>query len=113
MLTRHLTRCQSAHPSDNPNEFSEWPAIRLCTTGRNTDHMNNAKLFVIEYTLHGVPKSFIIRLDKMDNAEAWHWASCDAGVGRIPRFGREKVQKTSKPMAEKFGVENVKWRPAN
>ena len=51
--------------------------------------MNNAKLFVIEYTLHGVPKSFIIRLDKMDNAEAWHWASCDAGVGRIPRFGRE------------------------
>ena len=38
---------------------------------------------------------------------------CDAGVGRIPRFGREKVQKTSKPMAEKFGVENVKWRPAN
>ena len=74
--------------------------------------MNNAKLFVIEYTLHGAPKSFIIRLDKMDNAEAWHWASCDAGVGRIPRFGREKVQKTSKPMAEKFGVENVKWRPA-
>jgi hypothetical protein len=34
-------------------------------------------------------------------------------VGRIPRFGREKVQKTSKPMAEKFGVENVKWRPAS
>jgi hypothetical protein len=27
--------------------------------------------------------------------------------GRIPRFGREQVQKTSKPMAEKFGVENV------
>jgi hypothetical protein len=49
----------------------------------------------------------------MDNAEAWHWASCDAGVGRIPRFGREKVQKTSKPMAEKFGVENVVWRPTS
>ena len=40
--------------------------------------MNSAKLFVIDYTLHGVPKSFIIRLEKMDNAEAWHWASCDA-----------------------------------
>ncbi|WP_395598378.1 DUF6555 family protein [Pseudomonas sp. A1437] len=75
--------------------------------------MNNAKLYVIDYTLHGTPKSFIIRSDKMDNAEAWHWASCDAGVGRIPRFGREKVQKTSKPMAEKFGVENVVWRPTN
>ena len=36
--------------------------------------MINAKLFVIEYTLHGVPKSFIIRQEKMDNAEAWHWA---------------------------------------
>ena len=41
--------------------------------------MTNAKLFVIDYTLHGQPKSFIIRLEKLDNAEAWHWASCDAG----------------------------------
>ena len=53
--------------------------------------MNNAKLYVIDYTLHGTPKSFIIRSDKMDNAEAWHWASCDAGVGRIPRFGRAEL----------------------
>ncbi|CAI8940610.1 MULTISPECIES: DUF6555 family protein [Pseudomonas] len=75
--------------------------------------MINAKLFVIEYTLHGVPKSFIIRQEKMDNAEAWHWASCDAGVGRIGRFGREKVKKTSKPAAEKFGIENVTWRPTS
>lgn len=74
--------------------------------------MNNAKLFVIEYTLHGAPKSFIIRQEKMDNAEAWHWASCDAGVGRIGRFGRERVKKTTKPMAEKFGIENVTWRPS-
>ena len=75
--------------------------------------MNNAKLFVIDYTLHGEAKSFIIRLEKLDTLEAWHWASCDAGVGRIPRFGREKVQKTSKPMAEKFGLENVTWRQTN
>ena len=72
--------------------------------------MNNAKLFVIEYTLHGVPKSFIIRLDKMNNAEAWHWASCDAGVGRIGRFARERVKKTSQEQAEKFGIKNVQWR---
>ncbi len=72
--------------------------------------MTNAKLFVIDYTLHGQPKSFIIRLEKLDNAEAWHWASCDAGVGCIGRFAREQVKKTSQPQAEKFGIENVQWR---
>jgi hypothetical protein len=72
----------------------------------------SAKLFVIDYTQHGAAKSFIIRADNMDNAEAWHWASCDAGVGRIGRFGLEKVRKTSKPMAEKFGIEQVVWRQA-
>lgn len=74
--------------------------------------MSTAKLFVIDYTLHGTPKSFIIRCERMDNAEAWHWASCDAGVGRIGRFGRERVKKTSKPMAEKFGIQAVSWRQA-
>ena len=74
--------------------------------------MNSAKLFVIDYTLHGSPKSFIIRLPAVDNANAWHWASCDAGVGRIGRFGREAVKKTTRPEAEKLGIENVTWRPA-
>lgn len=74
--------------------------------------MNNAKLFVIDYTLHGDPKSFVIRAEKMDASEAWHWASCDAGVGRIGRFGHEHVKKTSQPLAEKFGIHAVSWRPA-
>ncbi|SDS66999.1 hypothetical protein SAMN05216598_2349 [Pseudomonas asplenii] len=74
--------------------------------------MSTAKLFVIDYTLHGTRKSFIIRSERMDNAEAWHWASCDAGVGRIGRFGREQVKKTSQPIAEKFGIEAVSWRQA-
>ena len=72
--------------------------------------MNNAKLFVIDYSLHGEAKSFIIRLEKLDAAEAWHWASCDAGVGRIGRFSREQVKKTSQEQAEKFGISNVQWR---
>ncbi|MFC6339757.1 hypothetical protein GIR22_25555 [Pseudomonas sp. CCM 7891] len=72
--------------------------------------MVNAKLFVIDYTLHGQPKSFIIRLEKLDMPEAWHWASCDAGVGRIGRFAREQVKKTSQLQAEQFGIENVQWR---
>ncbi|WP_095110719.1 DUF6555 family protein [Pseudomonas sp. Irchel 3E20] len=72
--------------------------------------MNNAKLFVIEYRLHGQPKSFIIRQDKMNDAEAWHWASCDAGVGRIGRFGLEKVKKTTPPLARQYGIEDVTWR---
>jgi hypothetical protein len=72
--------------------------------------MNNAKLFVIDYTLHGEAKSFIIRLERLDALEAWHWASCDAGVGRIGRFARERVKKTSQEQAEKFGIKNVQWR---
>ncbi|MDN7140129.1 hypothetical protein KC131_05685 [Pseudomonas sp. JQ170] len=72
--------------------------------------MNDAKLFVIDYQLHGSPKSFIIRAEKMDNAEAWHWASCDAGVGRIGRYGREQVKKISKPLAERYGITGVTWR---
>lgn len=72
--------------------------------------MNSAKLFVIDYLLNGTPKSFVIRASHMDNAEAWHWASCDAGVGRIGRFGLEKVKKVSKPTAERYGITEVLWR---
>lgn len=43
-------------------------------------------MYVIEYTLHGAPRSFVIRRPKMTNENAWHWASCDAGVRVIPRF---------------------------
>lgn len=72
--------------------------------------MNSAKLYVIEYILHGAPKSFIIRLARMDNAVAWHWAGCDAGVVRIGRPGRENENKSSRLEVEKHGVADVKWR---
>ncbi|MFQ6576490.1 DUF6555 family protein [Pseudomonas sp. UM16] len=72
--------------------------------------MNNAKYFVIDYQLRGTPKSFVIRAERMDNAEAWHWASCDAGVGIIPRSNLDKVKKVSKPLAERFGITEVTWR---
>lgn len=72
--------------------------------------MIDAKLYVIDYALHGQHKSFIIRAERMDNAEAWHWASCDAGVGRISRFGAQNVRKVSKPMAERYGISEVSWR---
>lgn len=75
--------------------------------------MNNAKLFVIDYQLHGDHKSLIIRAETMDNAEAWHWASCDAGIGRIGRYGREKVKKVSKPLAERYGITDVTWRQSS
>ena len=68
------------------------------------------QLYIIEYTLHDEARSFIIRSERMDNAEAWHWASCDAGVGIIPKFGREKIKKVSRPMAERYGVTGVSWR---
>lgn len=72
--------------------------------------MPPAVLYVIDYEIHGVPKSFIIRADIMNNAEAWHWASCDAGVARIPKFAREKIRRVSRPLAERFGVIDVRWR---
>ncbi|QXH45832.1 hypothetical protein KSS93_23655 [Pseudomonas xanthosomatis] len=74
--------------------------------------MNGPQLYVIEYELHGDFRTFIIRLERMDNAEAWHWASCDAGIGIIPRFGQHKIKKVSKPQAERYGLGNVKWRIA-
>ena len=67
-------------------------------------------LFEIHYLLHGEPKRFMIRADRMDNAVAWHWASCDAGVGQIPKNRHDKVRKLTKPMAERFGIADVKWR---
>ncbi|WP_420233418.1 DUF6555 family protein [Pseudomonas sp. ABY48] len=72
--------------------------------------MGGPSLYIIDYMLHGEPKSFIIRAEVMNNSEAWHWASCDAGVGRIPKFGREKVKRVSKPLAEKYGITDVRWR---
>lgn len=68
------------------------------------------QLYIIDYRLHDQTRSFIIRLEKMDNAEAWHWASCDAGIGIIPKFGREKIRKVSRPMAERYGITDVQWR---
>ena len=50
--------------------------------------MSAVDLYVIEYLLHGKPRSFVIRTKNMNNAEAWQWASCDAGIAPIPRPGR-------------------------
>ncbi|CRM79064.1 hypothetical protein J1G34_23265 [Pseudomonas sp. Wu6] len=71
--------------------------------------MKNNELFTINYQLHGEPRSFIVRAARMNNAEAWHWASCDAGVAVIPRFGQNNLKRVSKPMAEKYGITDVRW----
>ncbi|ARA81236.1 DUF6555 family protein [Pseudomonas amygdali] len=61
------------------------------------------KHYRIDYLLNGSFKSFYIRTENMDNAEAWHCASVDAGLARIPKYRLEKVAKVSKPYAEHFG----------
>ena len=71
--------------------------------------MKTNDLFTIQYRLHGIPKSFILRAPLMNNTEAWHWASCDAGVAVIPRFGQNKLKRVSRPMAEKYGITDVRW----
>lgn len=70
----------------------------------------NTGLFIIEYKLHGEPKSFIIRTRIRSNADAWHWASCDAGAAPIPKPGKPPLKVISKPQAEKYGLSDVKWR---
>lgn len=72
--------------------------------------MSSVDIFVIEYKLHGRPKSFVIRTKLMNNAEAWQWASCDAGIAPIPKPGRPPLKRFTKPMAERFGIADVKWR---
>ena len=69
--------------------------------------------YFVEYLLHGKPKSFVIRIPVMNNAEAWQWASCDAGISPIPKFGHPPVKRFSKPMAERYGVTDVKWRQSS
>jgi hypothetical protein len=72
--------------------------------------VSQVNIFVIEYKLHGTPKSFVIRTKLMNNSEAWQWASCDAGIAPIPKPGRPPLKRFSKPMAERFGITDVKWR---
>lgn len=74
--------------------------------------MKPNELFTISYQLHGERKSFIVRAPCMDNVDAWHWASCDAGVAVIPKFGQQKLKRVSKPMAEKYGITDVHWSGA-
>lgn len=74
--------------------------------------MKRNDLFTIHYQLHGEPKSFIVRAPQMNNAEAWHWASCDAGVAVIPKFGQQNLKRVSRPMAEKYGITDVQWSSA-
>lgn len=39
-------------------------------------------------------------------------ASCDAGVAVIPKFGQHTFKRVSKPMAEKYGITQVRWSGA-
>ncbi|MFJ7797159.1 DUF6555 family protein [Pseudomonas sp. NPDC096950] len=72
--------------------------------------MSQTDIFVIDYKLHGQSKSFVIRTRTMRGSDAWHWASCDAGLVPIPKPGKPPLKVISRPQAERFGVTEVKWR---
>jgi hypothetical protein len=74
--------------------------------------MQHSPHYKIDYLYHGAYKTFFIRSDVMNNAEAWHWAAVDAGIGQIPKYRSDKVPKVSKPLAERLGVTDVEWKPA-
>lgn len=65
--------------------------------------------FRIDYVLDDVPKTMYVRAPMMTNAEAWHWASVDAGIGQLPKFRADPVSKLSKPKAERYGIAKVEW----
>lgn len=71
--------------------------------------MSQHKHYRIDYLLHGSYKTFYISAAAMDNAEAWHWATVDAGFGQIPKYRNDRTPKISKPEAEHLGVVNVEW----
>jgi hypothetical protein len=66
----------------------------------------------IDYLLNGSFKSFYVRASEMNNAEAWHWATVDAGLGQLPKYRADPVAKLSKPKAERLGVTDVEWSRA-
>ncbi|WP_236192508.1 MULTISPECIES: DUF6555 family protein [Pseudomonas] len=72
--------------------------------------MSAGNIYVIAYSLHGESREFIVRAERMDDAEAWHWAACEAGVGVIPKFTASDIKKVSRPAAERFGITDVQWR---
>lgn len=74
----------------------------------------SAGIYIIDYKLHGASRSFVIRHPQMTDEDAWHWASCDAGLGVIPRFGGERnIKKVSRQGAERYGIQDVHWRPSS
>ncbi|RRV10578.1 hypothetical protein EGJ27_02885 [Pseudomonas sp. v388] len=68
--------------------------------------------FRIDYLLNRAYKTFYIRAALMDNAQAWHWATVDAGIGQIPKYRNDPIPRLSKPQAEKHGITNVEWNRA-
>lgn len=72
--------------------------------------MSHTEIYVIEYLLYGKQRSFVIRANSMSNADAWHWASCDTGAAPIPKPGKAPLKKFSRPMAERYGITDVRWR---
>lgn len=74
--------------------------------------MSTATIYTIHYLLHGTPKTVVVRAEVMNDAEAWHWASCDVGIAHVARIGRqghERVKKITRPWAEKSGITEVTW----
>jgi hypothetical protein len=90
-------------------EMNDQTGISACRKGVV---MTSERHYQIEYILKGTSKSFYVRAGAMNNEEAWHWATVDAGFGEIPKYRREPVIKLCKPKAERFGITEVRWKDA-
>jgi hypothetical protein len=68
--------------------------------------------YQINYLIHGSYKTFYIHSQAMNQAEAWHWATIDAGLSQIPKYRADKVARLSQPQAELLGLSRVEWKAA-
>ncbi len=81
---------------------------RICLHLKRDEGGNDecAKIYTVHYQLHGKPKSFVVRAEVMNNAEAWHWAAVDADIAHVSRIGRvghEQVKNNRGPGRKSTG----------
>ncbi|MCS3468570.1 hypothetical protein M2401_002305 [Pseudomonas sp. JUb42] len=74
--------------------------------------MTQTTHFKIDYLIHGSYKTFYIHSDAMNQDEALHWATIDAGLCQIPKPRADRIPRLSQRQAEQLGLTDVEWKSA-
>jgi hypothetical protein len=71
--------------------------------------LQQRRQYRIAYLFKGADTTFYIRAALMNDAEAWHWATINAGLAKIPKYPTDKSPKLTRQQAEKLGIANLLW----